>query len=265
METIETIAEYINVVHKTLAQWGNDISNTHAWFRGQSNKSWTLLPKLYRPNENPLREREMFRDFKLRANEFISIPLENDMELLFIMQHYGMPTRLLDWTESYLFALLFAVESEDISVDAAVWILNSAEFNGFFAHLNRVPMSSHDLFEEYLLNIDATDGTHRYISAMCPMAVRPRRSTARIVAQRGMLTIHGSEKKSIDDYVKTQETPFNLLEKIIISGKSKSRIKKELLLAGISYSTLFLDLDGLSKEISYRYSENYMKTKITGP
>lgn len=90
-----------------------------------------------------------------------------------------------------------------------------------------------------------------------------RRSTARIVAQRGMLTIHGNEKKSINDYAKTQETTLNFLEKIIISGKHKSLIKKQLLVAGISYSSLFLDLDGLSKEIFYRYSQNYMSTKIT--
>ena len=241
METIESIAEYINAVHNIVGQCGNDISPTHVWFRGQENESWTLLPRLYRPNENPFREREMFRDFKLRANEFISIHPENDMEFLFIMQHYGMPTRLLDWTESYLFALFFAVESEDISVDAAVWILHPAQLNKFSGYEHRVPMSNNKVFLKYLLDIDAEERDERKrIYASCAMAVRPRRCSARIVAQRGMLTIHGNEMKSIDDYANTQETPFNLLKKINISGKSKSHIKKELLLAGISYSTLEL-------------------------
>ncbi|MCP4270142.1 MAG: FRG domain-containing protein [Candidatus Brocadiaceae bacterium] len=263
MNTIQSIAKYIDAVQNVLAGWGNVDSSTHAWFRGQSNSNWSLLPRLYRPEENPSCERQMFRDFKLRANAFISSRPENDMELLFVMQHYSMPTRLLDWTESHLFALFFAVEPQDIAVDAAIWILSPAQLNSLSKYGHRVPMSNHDVFSKYTLDVDATGPRRKKVVATYPMAVRPRRSTARVVAQRGMFTVHGNKQKSIDDFKRTEEFSVLRLQKLVIAAKSKPRIKKELLLAGISYSSLFPDLDGLSKEISYRYSKDYMKTEIT--
>ena len=265
MKIIKSITEYIDVVQKVLSEISIQIGGYdpigYSWFRGQSNKNWDLIPRLYRLDENAFTEREMYRDFKLRSDAFISIPPECYLEQLFIMQHHGMPTRLLDWTESHLFALFFAVESENSDFDAAVWIFRAAELNKLSGYGKSIPMSNHKIFRKYELNIDLKkpdDKILREVSAPYPMAVRPRRNTTRIVAQRGMFTIHGKEKNSIFDYVETQKSSDKIFRKIIISGKSKSQIKKELFLAGISYSTLFPDLDGLSKEISYRFSEKYL-------
>ena len=41
-----------------------------------------------------------------------------------MMQHYGAPTRLLDWTESPLLALYFALKQNYGYYDAAIWMLN---------------------------------------------------------------------------------------------------------------------------------------------
>lgn len=263
MNAVQSLAEYIDSVQQILSAWDNVGSVTHSWFRGQSNCEWHLVPRLYRPTESTSHERHMFRDFKLRANAFISIPPENDMELLFVMQHYSMPTRLLDWTESHLCALFFAVEPQDVTVDAAVWILGPADLNKLSKFGHRVPMSDHDVFLRYTLDVDSTGSKRHKVTATYPMAVRPRRSTPRVVAQRGMFTVHGQEQKSIDHYKEAQEFPSLRLHKLLISAGAKPRLKKELLLAGVSYSSLFPDLDGLSREISYRYSRAYRKTAIT--
>lgn len=259
---VTSLVEYIDVVHRILAGWGDMSSATHSWFRGQADDSWGLLPGIYRHNVNTYREREMLRDFKLRATAFIQSPPRNDVELFFVMQHYGMPTRLLDWTESHLVALFFAVDATS-DTDAAVWVLAPGTLNRI-SHTSvgdRVPMSDHDVFSEYTLDVDAKQ-LNRRVKAPLPMAVRPPRSTERVVAQRGMFTIHGSEESPIEQHVDVSQPDPLYLEKLTIAGDSKERIKKELFLAGISYSSLFPDLDGLSKEITYRYSTNYMSFEI---
>lgn len=269
MKIIKSITEYIDVVQKILSELSVHLGTydpiAYTWFRGQSNENWDLIPRLYRLDENYFAEREMYRDFKLRSDAFISIPPECYLEQLFIMQHHGMPTRLLDWTESHLFALFFAVESENSDFDAAVWIIKPSELNKLSGYGKGVPMTNHEVFRKYELNIDKKnpdDKIIREVSAPYPIAVRPRRNTTRIIAQRGMFTLHGNEKNSICDYVNTHKRYDSIFRKIIISSKSKSQIKKELFLAGISYSTLFPDLDGLSKEISYRFSNKYLNQKF---
>lgn len=51
------------------------------------------------------------------------------------MQHYGVPTRLLDWSENPLVALYFAVENKDKETDAAIWMLRPNKLNTH-AHIN---------------------------------------------------------------------------------------------------------------------------------
>ena len=91
-------------------------------FRGQPRR-WNLIPKIGRerarvdPLGKPLphsvlNEKRMLREFKRQARPYFrdAPGQRHDIEWLAIAQHYGMPTRLLDWTESLLIAAYFAVE-----------------------------------------------------------------------------------------------------------------------------------------------------------
>lgn len=263
MHTSNTLAQYIAVVTDICLHWGNWTSHTHPWFRGQSDASWPLIPRLYRASsEHTNLERELVRDFRLRASAFLERQSGSNLELLFVMQHHGMPTRLLDWTESHLAALFFAVVDERVESDAAVWILGPAGLNesaGSDGPGNRVPMSTASIFDNYILSDLDANPVVRTVRAVVPLAVRPSRSTPRIVAQKGMFTIHGSDSTSLDERCAGPRNNGKLLDRIIVPAEHRKRMKKELLLAGVSYSSLFPDLDGLCREIQYRYSESYLR------
>ena len=262
-EKINSLNSYVHSVIQRCEEWKALESTTHPWFRGQANVNWGLLPRLYRDQEDSMGERELIRDFKLRAPAFLPSNPENDLELLFIMQHHMMPTRLLDWTESHLIALFFAVAAVEQDTDATVWILRPASLNDKASHGPgpRVPMSNASIYEGFIFDVDAYPRI-RKVPASEPLAVRPRHSTPRIVAQRGMFTIHGHKKIGIEEHAKREETKIPIVDKIIIDRTKKKRLKKELLLAGISYSTLFPDLEGLCLEIQYRYSRAYLDQKM---
>src|ERR1700728_1536302 len=99
------------------------------WFRGQANARWKLVPKLYRSkhyNENEIRTEFRQRGFQLMDEGRVP---KDEMEWYFLMQHFGTPTRLLDWTDGALIALYFAVRDQNKYRNAAVWMLDPNWFN----------------------------------------------------------------------------------------------------------------------------------------
>ena len=85
-------------------------------------------------------ETQIMDRFNQRSVPFLSKPLDkkNDWEVLFFMQHYGIPTRLLDWSENPFVALYFALTSASYKIvskkreyeeDACIWVLDPIVWN----------------------------------------------------------------------------------------------------------------------------------------
>ena len=100
------------------------------WFRGQSDAEWKLQPSVMRTEKMAGHEPNRCIHFMNRARvRHNSCPPDTDLPgWLFLMQHYGLHTRLLDWSEAPLVALFFAVENVT-SDQAAVYALDPHKLN----------------------------------------------------------------------------------------------------------------------------------------
>lgn len=216
--------------------------NPEIWYRGQAKFDWKLIPGAYRDGRNHNYEKNISPRFVLRApTRFKNCPHKGEWpEWLFFMQHYRLPTRLLDWTESILVATFFAV-SEYPSEPANLWALNPFELNLAQLGIKGIPTPGNTNvsglflppFKESAEEIDKI------------VAVLPREVDIRMMVQQSTFTVHGSTI-SLDDIRNWN----NFLYKFEILPSVKDKLKKELFQLGIRESNLFPDIEHLSNELA---------------
>ena len=228
------------------------------WYRGCGKSSYELIPTLYRhPTSKSVGdlmdlESQIIDRFKERSMPYLPGRLTGDWEYLFLMQHYGVPTRLLDWTENPFFALFFALLSADCknsngekqySDDAAVWILNPVDWNQWA--LKEISFSGGILsFESDYLQAYLPKTNWEYMSDK-PLAIYGVYNSPRIAAQRGVFTIFGKTTCKME----SKKFPETALSKLIIPKDHIASIFDELTSIGITDSSLFPDLEGLAREL----------------
>lgn len=232
------------------------------WFRGQAQAEWALHPKGLRESERSRRAiQPMLYEFRAEATIlYDDAPPEHDdlRKWLFLMQHYGMPTLLLDWTRSALTALAFAVELDQKCPrhnlkDAAIWVLRSGKWN----ELSKAA-STYAVVDAYSRSLDRLFEAHFDRNAAIPYplcksvtAIEPVFNSRRMFAQQGVFTIHGPDSRPMEELASTLQ-PLCLWKLVVPSDKKKA-IRKELYDVGIHLSSLFPDLDHLSACIWRRY------------
>lgn len=215
--------------------------NGSIWYRGQANENWSLLPgylRLY----NPPSESTLIKRFKQSAAMLIQNTPNQSFDWLFLMQHYGVPTRLLDWSESPLVALYFAVENEagnqHENVDAALWSLRPSELNKN-AGINNINEEFFiPSFEDIeLSNYSVENLSQNQRTQLRPLATIATRNNSRIQAQHGVFTIHHHEKSPIEAIGDSSH-----VIKYVIPRESKPILLKQLSLLGFTRFLLFPEL-----------------------
>lgn len=200
-------------------------------FRGQA-CDWPLLPKAGRldylkneTNNTPrkycrIEERKLLSNFKRLAATRVGLAPRGDLEWLAVGQHYGVPTRLIDWSESLFVAAYFACEHGRFMCRSESEYPAIYEIHG----LPELP-DTIDPFCDPRLGV-----------------VRPRHIEARIAAQQGLFTLHADPGRVFDH------------ENLVCYRICKPYdIKLRLDVAGINRSTIYPDLDGLGVHLGWLY------------
>jgi len=237
---ITNVADLIGCIHDMLVA-----DNEIRWFRGHRVASWNVQPHIWRSFTTD-DERNFTNRFRTRAAlRRPSSPAGHDYSgWLGLMQHYGLPTRLLDWTRSPLIAAYFALAPYQAAAtpedDAAIWILKPHTLN---------PLEG---YEALTYPIDST--------ALDPMIQPAFRSTVpengrviatmavetdiRMFVQQGAFTIHS-------DRMPLNRRPGNgrYLVPLLIEAAHVRRMAWEIRICGITRGDIFPDLSNLADEL----------------
>jgi hypothetical protein len=242
-----------------LSRWSDYVEQIDAldgWaFRGHVSAQWPLVPSLSRrlqqfcPEERlwPLREARAMRVFRRKAHIYLQdrTILHDDLRCLALMQHHGAATRLLDFTKSPFVAAFFALESA--TRDVAVFALNTP------ALWNRAPT-----FDPLLTRAQVDpriDGNYKRYFMGNRMPViwfgEPTEMDARLVAQSGLFVVPGVLDQPLDVILDGYGGSEGLLTKFVLPLDMRDEAMRALYRMNVTYATLFPDLDGMARSVSY--------------
>jgi hypothetical protein len=163
------------------------------------------------------------------------------------MQHYRLPTRLLDWTESPIVALYFAVANgKRDGQDGALWALDPFLLNEIVTKTGILPIK-HSQTARLVAQV--------YSKAVpddeAVVALAPDEIDIRMLVQLSGMTIHGSPKPLED-----RKYSDRILRKFVVEKSAKLELRTELKRLGIRERNLFPDLEHLSADLKRdRYAE----------
>jgi hypothetical protein len=202
--TASSIDELVRVVLSICDQLPQDGS---LWYRGVQSMDYKLIPKIMRDDRSfeavLEREKRLLARFRQRSMAYwSSLNVQDEWEYLFAMQHYGLPTRLLDWSENLFVAAYFALTNPSHEGGAyknpVIWCLDPVQWNRCMPGLSEYGSSIHVLttVDEELETYQTNAKRRRQKS---PVAMYGAHNSNRIVAQRGTFMVWGAEVKSLQE------------------------------------------------------------------
>lgn len=255
MNTIKPTAEINNL--SDLVDWARERVNPNikSVFRGHRSSRMELVPSLFRESDMGLKieslgwynyEEYLLDQFERRSTPFVKIIPRDKLEWIALAQHHGLPTRLLDWTESLLVALFFAIEDTEEKYsndDAVVW-----QYDG-------------NILKPQILN--TLQDIDTAIDAEFNNIYFPYHTTSRMSAQQGCFTVHSLFGTFVKFNPLENDPRFaTQLYKFAIPANRKARIREELDKVGINEFTLFPDLNGLSRKLKREFKQKLNRIKF---
>lgn len=221
--------------------------NDRLWFRGHADHSWSLAPSISRGRPNPVQaEFSYFKRFKQDASRVIESAPTDEWGWMFLMQHYGVPTRLLDFSENPLIALYFAVTSAP-QADAALYVMDPVAWNLENGHHGicdgdipscgideeMVPYSMSSVVKAAETNVSNP-----------PLAATGARNSRRIFAQEGTFVVF-----HLDMTMNVENPECAAVWRYRIPAAQKTIIREHLALLSINEFSVFPELDKLANKI----------------
>lgn len=213
-----SVAEIVETIRQMQIEDGNA---RRPLIRGEASATHVPTTGIFRPGFNSALEYNLFVEFNRHAPIHTGWGGTSDWSLLFLAQHHGVPTRLLDWTTNPLVAIFFAVASCP-STDGAVWAVWAFD------------------------DPPAGDWSNPFTISE-PMMVTPPFINRRLQAQAAAFTAH----PNCEDFRLALKLT-DIVLKINIPARLKTQLLQQLDFLGTTAASLFPDLDGLGRWLRWR-------------
>jgi len=232
-------------------------------YRGLDNASYELIPSFIRHfGYNNTLELKILNDFSNYISIYDRIK-RNFWETLALAQHYGLPTRLMDWSFSPFISLYFIIEDSENKNAGALWQLNiQSVFNVLPAQiigtLNKLGThyASASFLEEYFETFDILqqrelrylndfNGPYAQESNQYYLFYEPPSIDERIINQRGLFTLPSRLTLEMEKWLRSVNSIK--CNKFIIPLNVKNEIRNRLDVIGINERMIYPGLEGISK------------------
>lgn len=255
--------QFLGKIFSAEKQVGTSKSRT-TWFRGVRTARHQLLPSLFRINlSQDARhkiENEIFADFRSSGHKYLKpTTLTDSWDYLSAMQHFGVKTRLLDWTTDLEVALYFALEGvEKVDIDRptewpCIWVLNPFRLNSFFIKEGPVFDRADPIPYDYYDQTVACVRTRAKWPHTAGLAYSPGFSNDRIAAQYGCFTIHGDWSGPLNTAPCMQGT-FPTLKRVLIDPNDWGQLRDHSVRKAPSHLRVFPDMHGYVRTLNHKIS-----------
>jgi hypothetical protein len=251
-----------------------DTEGVDLWFRGQSDSNWGLESTLHRYVRNFIKElgfefdeswaikalweqyKTLYWKYKSKAWHLLSESEKKEWGVIFSMRHHGVPTTLLDWTESFVYALYFANLGRNPKKDATIFILHPPRLNLKSVNQKHLIFLEDGLHEEAVINLNHYHPRLKRPGDKLPtIAVTPVLTNPKMIAQRSNFIICGNSFSSLEaEY-------SDSIKKIILPADTFNESEDFLNLHGVSHFTLFPDFHGLKEELMRELEQQVLMVK----
>lgn len=257
---ISDLNELMQIIAEQEYREDLDRNRSSYLYRGMPNSSFKMETSLHRNCKQLQKELEPailenFAKYAVLGDPTIA---ESVWRQMILGQHYGLPTRLLDWTHSALIGLHFATAEDNLALmeqhDCMVWRIDMSEMLSLLPERYQqiVNRKQSTVFSVDML-LEAADSLSEYDSDMgdnSMIIIEPPSINQRIVNQYSFFSLVPMEMTDIEKFLdeRTEKTI-----KYVIRADLRWRVRDMLDQINISERIVYPGLDGLSKWIARHY------------
>ncbi|HBQ19603.1 MAG: FRG domain-containing protein [Sandaracinaceae bacterium] len=262
-QTVSSIPDYFAAIIEIAESW----NARRVWYRGMRRKDWALRPSAYR-FEHAFDEESAMNVFWARGRslrDFQDLESQRDWDWYFAARHHGLPTRLLDWSETPIVGLYFGLAGLEEGDAPRIWLLDPNALNeaAYDDDCVYVPDSDRTRFVNRWLPKEVERGKptefvhdEKSFDNRSPIALYPAHTNGRIIAQNGTFTVHGADDRPLEtqlgELAGRDEGPMRLTA-VDLDPQAAPTMKRQLAQLGLTPYAVFPDGVHLAQHLTEYY------------